>query len=186
MRTAPHNLVLVGFMATGKTTVGRRLAARLGWRFIDTDVRIEAIAGCRVPEIFARDGEGHFRELETRVAREVARERGAVIATGGGILSRAENVAALRAAGPIVCLTAAPEVILRRAGDLAGRPLLARAPDPLAEIRRLLAERASQYALADHTIDTSELTVDEVVEHLCRVLPSLSPERLTRSSSGAA
>ncbi|MBI3911798.1 MAG: shikimate kinase, partial [Armatimonadetes bacterium] len=85
-----------------------------------------------------------------------------------------ENVAALRAAGPLVCLTACPEVILARVGRREGRPLLSRAADPLAEIRRLLAERADRYALADLALDTSALTVEEVIERLCSALPSLS------------
>ena len=162
-------LVLTGFMATGKTEVGRRLARLLGRPFVDTDSLVEATAGCSVAEVFATEGEVHFRALERSAVAQACAVPDAVIATGGGALLDPANRRRLAAAGPIVCLAAEPEVILRRTGDAASRPLLATANganDRVARIRTLLAERAPAYAVATHTVDTSALTVDEVVERV--------------------
>lgn len=164
------NIILVGFMGTGKSVVGKRLAARLGRVFLDTDERIVASAGRSIPEIFAAEGEGGFRARETAALQELSGLDGAVIATGGGVLGHDENVGLLRQAGTLVCLTARPGVILERTRPWKERPLLAGAPDPLAAVERLLEERAAHYALADLTVDTSDRTVEEVVDELCRVL----------------
>jgi shikimate kinase len=159
-------VILTGFMATGKTEVGRRLARALGRPFVDTDKLVEAAAGRTVADIFAREGEKHFRVLERDAVVQACAVREAVIATGGGTLLDPENRRHLAAAGPIVCLSASPEEILRRVGDPAGRPLLANGhggSDRLARVRTLLAERAPAYALASHAIETSGLSIDEVV-----------------------
>lgn len=164
----PH-VILTGFMATGKTEVGRRLARRLGRPFIDVDGLVEAADGHSVAEIFASRGEGRFRELERTAVVEACRVPDAVVATGGGTMLDPENRRRLAAAGPIVCLAAPAEEILRRVGDPASRPLLANgsaAGDRLARVRALLAERAPVYALATHTIDTSGLDVEQVVERV--------------------
>lgn len=169
-------------MGTGKTSVGRALARRLGRPFLDTDELVEKQLGRPVAAVFAAAGEGAFREAERAAAAAAVRVPGAVVATGGGILGEDENVALLRRAGPLVCLTARPAVILARVGDVATRPLLAAAPDPRRAIERLLAERAPRYALADLQLDTSDLRLEEVVERICAALPSLFPARLTTSS----
>src|SRR4051794_3389152 len=101
-------------MGTGKSVVGQRLAERLEREFVDTDERIAAAAGLAIPEIFAREGEPGFRERETAVVRSLAGRQPAVIGTGGGIVGREENIWLLRELGPLVCLTARPEVILER------------------------------------------------------------------------
>ena len=118
-------VILTGFMATGKTEVGRRLARRLGRPFVDVDGLVEAATGKSVADIFASEGEARFRELERVAVDDACRVSEAVIATGGGTLLDAENRRRLAAAGPIVCLAAPPEEILRRVGDPASRPLLA-------------------------------------------------------------
>jgi shikimate kinase len=162
-------VILTGFMATGKTEVGRRLARALGRPFVDTDGLVEAEAGRSVPDIFATDGEPRFRELERKAVERACTMADAVVATGGGTLLDPENRRRLAAAGPIVCLAAAPEVILRRVGDPAARPLLVNGngrPGGLARVQALLAERAGVYAMAAHTVDTTDLTVDEVVERV--------------------
>lgn len=159
-------LILTGFMATGKTEVGRRLARRLRRPFVDVDGLVEASAGRSVKDIFASDGEGAFRALERDAVARACDVVGAVIATGGGTLLDPENRRRLAAAGPIVCLVASPEEILRRVGDASSRPLLANGSGPedrLARIQALLGERAQAYAVASHRIDTSGLTPDEVV-----------------------
>jgi shikimate kinase len=165
-------VILTGFMATGKTEVGRRLARSLGCPFVDTDGLVEAAAGRPIPEIFATEGETRFRELERDAVVQACAVPDAVVATGGGTLLDAENRRRLAAAGPIVCLSAEPKVILERVGDPSGRPLLMNGKGRsggLARIQTLLAERAGAYALATHAVDTSGLTVDEVVERV-RVL----------------
>src|SRR3712207_6229276 len=111
-------------MGTGKSAVGRALAARLGRRFVDTDALIEVAAGVPIPRIFAEGGEGVFRSFESSVIAEAAELCSAVIATGGGALGRAENVARLRETGHLVCLTARPEVILERTAPWSNRPML--------------------------------------------------------------
>ena len=162
-------LILTGFMATGKTEVGRRVALLLGAPFVDTDGLIEAAAGRTVAEIFAADGEAGFRAFEREAVERACGVAGAVIATGGGTLLDPDNRRRLVAAGPIVCLSATPEEILRRVGDPASRPLLQNGHaggDRLARIRSLLAERAPVYALASHAVDTSGLDLDTVVERV--------------------
>ena len=159
------HVILTGFMATGKTEVGRRLARLLGWPFVDTDALVEAAAGRTVAEIFAADGEPRFRELERAAVEQACAVPEAVIATGGGALLDPQNRRRLAAAGPIVCLSARPEDILARIGDVSTRPLLANGNgggDRLARIRGLLAERAPAYAIATHAVDTSGLTVEQV------------------------
>jgi shikimate kinase len=162
-------VILTGFMATGKTEVGRRLARRLGRPFVDIDGLVEAASGKKVAYIFASEGEARFRQLERAAVAEACLVPEAVVATGGGTLLDAENRRRLAAAGPIVCLGASPEEILRRVGDPLARPLLAAASpgsDRLARVRQLLAERAPVYALATHAVDTSDLSVDQVVERV--------------------
>jgi len=166
-------VILTGFMATGKSEVGRRLARRLGRPFVDLDELVEAAAGKTVAAIFAAEGESRFRQLERGAVEEACRVPDAVIATGGGTLLDPENRRRLATAGPIVCLSASPEEILRRIGDPAVRPLLADpngGSDRLARIQALLAERAPVYALATHAVDTAGLDVDGVVERVCALV----------------
>ena len=158
----PRNIFLVGFMATGKTSVGRLLAQQTGYALTDADEAIVAQAGKSIDRIFAEDGEAAFRRLERRVIAEICAGRGQVAAAGGGAFLDAANRRAMLAAGMVFCLAASPEVILRRVQDAAGagepvRPLLAGA-HPLERIRQLLAQRAPAYAQAHHTIPTDALT----------------------------
>lgn len=169
------NIILTGFMGTGKTVVGRRLAKRLGWRFVDVDDLIEATAKISIPRIFTERGETVFRRLERRCISRVVRQRHQVIATGGGAFVDPQSCMRLRVSGPVICLTARPQVILKRVGRrLAARPMLAGSGNPLAKIRALLARRAEAYAQADLTVDTSDRSIDEVVERIWdEVSPSL-------------
>jgi shikimate kinase len=163
------HIILTGFMGTGKTEVGRRLARTMGRAFVDTDRLVETKAGRPVAAIFAQQGEAAFRALERDAVVEACALPDAVIATGGGTLIDPENRRRLAAAGPVVCLTASPSEILRRVGDPASRPLLAGAtsePARLARIRDLLAMRATVYGSAAHTIDTTGLAADQVVERV--------------------
>ena len=161
------NIILTGFMGTGKTAVGKRLAKRLGWQFVDVDQLIEASAKMSVARMFAERGEAVFRRLERRVINRLVHGRYQVIATGGGAFVDPQSRAKLRASGTVICLTARPRTILTRLGPrLTHRPLLSGRADPLGRIRTLLQQRATAYAQADVMIDTSDLTVDEVMERL--------------------
>lgn len=173
-------LVVIGFMGTGKSRVGRLAAERLGWRFADSDREIAAAAGKSIAEIFAADGEQRFRIHERAVIAALAADpRPMVIATGGGALASEENFTALRRSGMIVCLAARPEVIaerLKRSSE--PRPKLAEGGKPLLErIVELLAERAATYARADATVDTSDLTIDEAADRLVAIFKALREER---------
>jgi shikimate kinase len=165
------SIALVGFMGTGKTAVGRVLAARLNKAFLEIDALIEKKAGKTIPEIFRRDGEIGFRELEIEVAREVAGRKNAVIACGGGLVLNKINVDRLKKECIMVYLTASPAVILRRtSGDENERPLLAVA-DPVAQIKELLRFRRPFYErAADMRIDTSKLSIDSAAEEIIRKL----------------
>jgi shikimate kinase len=158
-------------MGTGKTEVGKRLAKRLGWRFVDVDELIETSAKMPIARLFTERGESVFRRLERRHISRIIHGCDQMIATGGGAFIDPVNRSRLRASGPVVCLTARPHVVLARVGRrFSVRPLLAGAANPLARIRLLMAQRAKAYAQADLTIDTSELTVPETVEQVWQQL----------------
>ncbi len=165
--TAPgRNLVLIGFMGTGKTSVGRRVAESLGFEFVDTDQIVVQLAGKSIPEIFARDGEARFREWETEALKRCAEKGGQVIATGGGIVTQGGNHELLHRAGHVVWLKADPETVLSRVARNRERPLLQTA-DPLATIRDLYASRVELYrACADEEINTTDLTLEETAHGL--------------------
>jgi shikimate kinase len=160
-----RNIVLVGFMGTGKSRVGRALAARLGLEFLDADAEIEKREGRAISRIFAESGEAYFRGLERQLARELSGRSGLVVATGGGIVLNPDNIADLSRTGLVVCLLATPEEILRRVGHETHRPLLA-VEDKLGRIRELLERRRSLYEAIPLRIETSGLAVDEVVARI--------------------
>ena len=165
-----ENIVLVGFMGTGKTVVANRVAEKLKMRYVNLDNIIEEKEGRPIREIFIKDGEKYFREAEKAATKEVSVGRGLVIATGGGVVMDSENVENLKKNGVMICLTADPEIILKRTAHMKHRPLLD-VDDPEAKIRELLAYRESYYRRADYTINTSSLTISEVVD---RVIHSAS------------
>lgn len=156
------NIILTGFMGVGKTSVGTRLAKDLGYAFVDTDTLIESDQRMTITDIFAKFGEPHFREVETRIIQEVMRGERQVVSTGGGAVIRDVNRDAMKKAGLVVCLTARPETIYERIRQETHRPLL-RTADPKAKIRELLDSREQFYAQADVVIDTSDLSVDDVI-----------------------
>lgn len=164
------NITLVGFMGTGKTAVGKRLAKRLDWAFIDVDAQVEKSAGIPISQIFSEHGEPVFRRLEGRWVKRLVRGDRQVLSTGGGVFINEELRGLLRASGPVICLTAKPEVIYSRVKHrIQARPLL-RCDDPLARIRSLLRERAGAYAKADVIIDGSDLTTEAIVEKIWALL----------------
>lgn len=160
------SIILVGFMGTGKSVVGRLLAQRLKRPFLDLDRQIEKECGKPIPRIFAEDGEAAFRQREAKAVRQASALRQHVIATGGGVMMDEENVRALKAAGVVVCLTASPDVILKRTGSVvASRPMLS-SGDPSQRIEELLHLRAPFYAKADFTVDTTDRSVEEIVQEI--------------------
>lgn len=158
---AISNLALVGFMGTGKTSTGHAVAELLGFEFIDTDQVIEQQTGKSISEIFAQSGETSFRTLEKRVGEWLLTKTRAVIATGGGFVTSADNLEQLKRHALVVCLWASPEAIYERVRHQGHRPLL-RDPDPLAKIRRMLAEREPNYRQADVLVNTELRSTREV------------------------
>lgn len=154
-------IFLVGFMGSGKSEIGARLAARLGWTFGDTDRRVEERAGLTVERIFAEWGEGRFREWEAEALAALRARRRAVVATGGGVFTCRAHRAAIRASGVSVWLDVSLDRVRRRIGDAAGRPLW-RSEDPLA-LRAFFERRRATYALADRRVDAESEDVEEVV-----------------------
>jgi shikimate kinase len=161
-------------MGAGKSTVGRELAARLGKTFVETDILVERRAGMSVSDVFARHGEAHFRDMESAVVREAAKSRDCVIACGGGVVLREENVAALKASSVMVYLEVAPQSVLSRIGpQSAVRPLLS-GPDRERRVAELMEQRRSAYeAAADVIVATDGLAVEEVVRHVQELLTRL-------------
>ncbi len=162
------NIVLVGFMGTGKTSVGRRLASQLRMRYVDTDDIIERDSGRRISNIFSEDGEPAFRDLESEAVRKASKLYNHVISTGGGAVLREANMEALKRSGIIFCLTATPDEIYRRVRHQTHRPLL-QTPDALAKIRSMLAERHPYYAEADYMVRTTGRPFREIIGYIKHV-----------------
>ncbi|MFH1367895.1 MAG: shikimate kinase [Elusimicrobiota bacterium] len=159
------NIVLTGFMGTGKSYVGMLLAKKLGWQFYDTDAMIEKDVGYSINEIFAKKGEPYFRDVESKAVRLVAILDKVVIACGGGVVLRKENMQELGKNGVVVCLTATPEKIYERTKYDTTRPLL-KTDDPVLKIRELLDFRKEYYGKCGLIVDTSDITPEQVTEKI--------------------
>lgn len=156
------NIVLIGFMGSGKTTVGKELAKELQMDFIDTDADIEKEAGITIKEMFEKHGESFFRDLETSKAKETDTMENCVISTGGGIILRPENVTALRKNSFVVLLAADSSTIYDRVKGKNDRPLL-NVPDPIAKIKELLTARKDKYeSAAEFIVITDDKSVYEI------------------------
>ena len=162
-RLGKRTIVLVGLMGAGKSTVGRRLAARLGLPFKDADQEIETAAGMSIPDIFASHGEAYFRDGERRVIARLLQEGPAVLATGGGAYMHPETRSRIAETGISVWLRADFDVLMRRVRKRSNRPLLQN-PDPEGTMRRLMDSRHPIYALADLTVHSREIPHDKVVQ----------------------
>jgi shikimate kinase len=157
-----RNIVFVGFMGTGKTTIATQTARALKMRYVSVDDLIEKREKRTINEIFTTDGESYFRDVESEIVRELSGQDGLVIDTGGGVVIREENIAALKSGGTVICLTADEDAVMERTKKYKHRPLL-NVEDPKGRIRALLAKRSPLYAKADHCIDTGKLTVRQAV-----------------------
>lgn len=160
------NIVLIGFMGTGKSTVGSRLARKLQRKFVDMDREIERVVGMTVSEIFKRYGEIRFRSEEKLMVQKLARQNGLVIATGGGVVLDPVNIENLSPNGIIICLEATPDEIYQRVNRKKGtRPLLRKVLSP-EDIEEMLKARESLYAQADYQISTSGKSPEQIVNEI--------------------
>jgi len=162
---SPSNIVLAGFMGTGKTATGQILARLLNMTFIDMDDVIMQRAGKPISRIFAEDGEPHFRALERTLVRELSAGKGLVIATGGGIVLNPDNISDYGRTGLVICLSATPETILSRLSNDTSRPLLS-GDEKMKKILALLEARSHLYAAIPHRIDTSSLSPEKVADQV--------------------
>ena len=170
------NLYLVGMMGSGKSSVGRPLAAALGYRFLDADSSVEQVAGRSIAEIFASEGESGFRELESAVLNQIASWHSLVVATGGGAVTRKTNWGHMQQ-GIVVWLDAPDELLVERlAADPTPRPLM-QSPDPGARLASLLDERRPLYSQADLRIIQDGRSPELVAQQILESLPSILKER---------
>jgi len=163
------NIVLTGFMGTGKTSVAKQLSSMLGMKIVDMDSEIEKTQGKTISDIFAHQGEPFFRDLETEMAQIVSAMEHVIISTGGGVVLRPENIDYLRRNGIVVCLMASADTIMKRTRSSVERPLL-KVDDPLAKITEMLDVRKPFYKNADLVIDTEGKSPRQVAEEIIRDL----------------
>lgn len=162
------NIYLVGFMGTGKTSVGRILAKEKGWNFVDLDELIELKQQRRIVDIFAQEGEPYFRKLEKKMLKDVSTQKKFVVACGGGVVLDPENIKLMKKTGVLICLCANCETIFKRVSANSLRPIL-NVAKPRERIELLLKMRAPYYMQADKTIDTSSLSVKQVVAKIAKM-----------------
>ena len=164
-----RSVVLVGMMGAGKSSIGRRLAQRLGLGFVDADAEIEAAAGMTIAEIFARDGESYFRSGEARVIARLLDQGPPVLATGGGAFMNLDTRAAIRARAVSVWLKAELDVLMKRIKRRGDRPLL-KTDDPAATLTSLIEQRYPVYAEADLTVASRDVPHDAIVDEIVAAL----------------
>jgi shikimate kinase len=162
------NIVLVGFMGSGKTTIATELSRRLKMRYVSTDDMIEKKEKATINEIFGKKGEEYFRSVETECLKDALSGEGTVVDTGGGVVLKDENWALMKDRGIVICLAADEDTIMARTKKYKHRPLL-NVEDPKQKIRSLLAKREAFYAKADHRIDTGALTIKQAVDSIAEI-----------------
>ena len=173
------NISLVGFMGTGKSTVGQIVAAMLHFRFLDTDEMIERTANRKISEIFAQDGEPAFRSLEREVVEKLTTMENCVISTGGGLILNPDNLASLKTHALVVCLWSSAETIFKRVSHQPHRPLL-QVPDPLGKVRALLQERSPAYRQSDVLLSSEYRTPREVAVQVVQNFRAVSALRVLK------
>ncbi len=165
------NIVLIGYRGTGKSTVGRLLATRLGYQLVSTDAEIVKRAQRTIPEIVAQQGWDCFRDLESEICKELSSRDHLVIDTGGGAILRTQNLEALKKNGTVLWLTASVETIVKRIGSDNQRPSLTGTKSFVDEIQDVLQERAPKYqAAADHVIETDHRSINQLVETILTLM----------------
>ena len=171
-RLGGRSLYLIGMMGSGKSSTGRPLAERLGYGFVDADAVIEKVAGSSISEIFERDGENHFRDLETQVLRSISERHSLVVATGGGIVTRSENWGMMHQGIVIWLDVERDQLLLRLQKDSTQRPLL-QVNDPGEAVDEILSQRRPLYNEADLTVVVGTETADVVADGIIQLLPEL-------------
>jgi shikimate kinase len=178
--TANRSIVLVGLMGAGKTSIGRRLADKMGLPFVDADLEIERAAGKSIPDIFADHGEAHFRDGERRVIARLLENGQQVLATGGGAFMNPETRGAVQAHAVSVWLKADLDVLLKRVAKRGGRPLLENR-DPSEVLQNLMNQRYPVYAEADITVESLDVQHTQMVHEVLKALAEYQPVKdLTR------
>ncbi len=167
------NIVLIGFMCSGKSRVGEALAKKLQWPHFDTDEMIVKDVGASIAEIIRKQGEPAFREVESKAVQLVSIMNKAVISTGGGVPLNPANMSALMLRGELVWLKIKPETVLKRAGNLKSRPLID-PNNPLESIKTRMTEREKFYSVARHQIDVEDQTPQELADKILGMLPSVA------------
>jgi shikimate kinase len=164
------NIVLIGFMGTGKSTIGVKLAERLKMKFVDMDREVEKVCGMTIAQLFKKYGEIRFRSEEHLIAKKLSRKKNLVIATGGGVVLNQENIDALKQNGILICLEADPQVIWSRVNRKKGtRPLLQKNVQ-VEDIVKMLNERKNYYDQADYHLDTSSKETGQIVQEIIDLL----------------
>ncbi|WP_413323769.1 shikimate kinase [Synechococcus sp. MIT S9503] len=171
-RLGGRSLYLIGMMGSGKSSTGRPLAERLGYGFVDADAVIEQVTGSNISEIFERDGEDHFRDLETQVLRSISERHSLVVATGGGIVTRSENWGMMHQGIVIWLDVERDQLLLRLQKDSTQRPLL-QMNDPGEAVDEILSRRRPLYNEADLTVVIGTETADVVADGIIQLLPEL-------------
>ena len=162
------NIVLIGFMGTGKTSNGKKVAEQLGMTFIDMDHIIEEREDRKISDIFETDGEPYFRQLEFNLTKELSEKEHLVIATGGGIVLNQKNINNFESSGTVICLSADPQIILERVAKETHRPLL-EGDEKINKILGILESRKELYGAITNQIDTTDLDIDDVVSEIINI-----------------
>jgi shikimate kinase len=166
-----RNIILTGFMGTGKTTVGRLVATELQHEYVDMDTLIEQRQGRTISQIFAHQGEAYFRQLEANLCQELAEQEGLVIATGGGALVPEANLRVMERSGLVICLDCEPVTLWQRIGQSEGRPMLAEQDESrFTRLAALLAHRASAYGRIKHHLDVTYLSPEEAAQRISELI----------------
>ena len=165
-----ENIILIGFMGTGKTAVGKRLASILNMDFYDTDQEIEKVTGMSINKLFQKHGEIRLKSEEALIVKKLRKLKNSIVATGGGMVLDRNNIETLKQTGTLICLTADPEVIYERVKRRNTRPLLRKGDDLHSNIINLMQEREEFYRSADKTIDTSNLDFDEIINEILKFI----------------
>ena len=162
------NIILIGFMGTGKTSSGKKVAEELGMTFIDMDHVIEERENRKISDIFDTDGEPYFRQLEFNLAKELSDKDNLVVATGGGIVLNQENINNFESSGKVICLSADPQIILERVAKETHRPLL-EGDEKMNKILGILESRKELYGAISNQVDTTELDINGVVAGIIEI-----------------
>jgi shikimate kinase len=162
------NIILTGFMGTGKSTIGQLAAAQLGRDFVDMDTLIEQREGRSIPQIFAQRGESYFRQLEADLCRELAQQSNLIIATGGGALVPETNLRLMEQSGLVICLDCEPATLWQRIGQSDNRPMLAASDEGrFARLAALLTQRTPAYGRIALHVDVTHLSPEEAAQRIC-------------------